>query len=203
MNAALYSIIANVISTKGKEVSVADLWNTIKGTVEGTSNENKPNEYHTADYGIIYRNTITNIICDKFGAKRKHRETGNVLVFDPEKVARTGRVYTSKISIQTKIVQHEEQGKDNHNPENPEGSEGSTAKDSNSTDSAPTENSGITTNSSEKLFQNEQNGTRVDTDFKQEERDNMTAYPIKPSEPSEPSARVESTDYCFSRTFLP
>ena len=108
-------------------------------------------------------------------------------------MARTGRVYTSKISIQTKIVQHEEQGKDNHNPENPEGSEGSTAKDSNSTDSVPTENIGITTNSSEKLFQNEQNGTRVDTDFKQEERDNMTAYPIKPSGPSEPSASVEPT----------
>ena len=99
-------------------------------------------------------------------------------------MARTGRVYTSKISIQTKIVQHEEQEKDNHNPENPEGSEGSTAKDSNCTDSVPTENSGITTNSSEKLFQNEQNGTRVDTDFIQKERDNMTAYSAKPSEPS-------------------
>ena len=77
-------------------------------------------------------------------------------------------------------------GKDN--PEDPEGSEGSTVKGSNSTDGAPTENSGITTNSSEKLFQNEQKGTRVDTDFTQEERDNMTAYPIKPSGPSEPSA---------------
>jgi hypothetical protein len=63
-------------------------------------------------------------------------------------------------------------------------------KDSNSTDSMPTENSGITTNSSEKLFQNEQNGTRVDTDFTQEERNNMTAYPTKPSEPSGPSARI-------------
>ena len=202
IEATLYSIIANVISTKGREVSVADLWNTIKGTVEGTSNENKPNEYHTADYGIIYRNTITNIICDKFGAKRKHRETGNVLVFDPEKVARAGRVYNSKISIQTKIVQQEEEGKDNHNPESPEGSEGSTAKDSNSTDSVPTENSGITTNSSEKLFQNEQNGTRVDTDFTQEKRDNMTAYPTKPSEPSGPSASVEPTSIVSVERFF-
>ena len=78
-------------------------------------------------------------------------------------------------------------------PEGSEGSEGSTAEDSNSTDSVPTENSGMTTNSSEKLFQNEQNGTRGDTDFSQEERDNMTAYPTKPSGPSEPSASVEST----------
>ena len=51
---------------------------------------------------------------------------------------------------------------------------------------------GITTNSSEKLFQNEQNDTRIDTDFTQEESDNTTAYPTKPSEPSGLSARVES-----------
>jgi hypothetical protein len=67
-------------------------------------------------------------------------------------------------------------------------------KDSNSTDSMPTENSGITTNSSEKLFQNEQNGTRVDTDFTQEERNNMTAYPTKPSDPSDPSAHNSSLE---------
>ena len=53
-------------------------------------------------------------------------------------------------------------------------------KDSNSTGSVPTENSSTMMNSSEKLFQNEQNGTRVDTDFTQEERNNMTAYPTKP-----------------------
>ena len=56
------------------------------------------------------------------------------------------------------------------------------------------ENSGYKRrNSSEKLFQNEQDDTRIDTDFKQEESNNMKAYPIKPSEPSEPSARIEST----------
>ncbi|MDF2769821.1 MAG: hypothetical protein K0S91_2656 [Nitrososphaeraceae archaeon] len=27
---------------------------------------------HPSDYDTIYRNTITNIICDKFGAKRKY-----------------------------------------------------------------------------------------------------------------------------------
>lgn len=29
---------------------------------------------HLSDYDTIYRNTITNIICDKFGAKRKYKE---------------------------------------------------------------------------------------------------------------------------------
>jgi hypothetical protein len=29
---------------------------------------------HPSDYGTIHRNTITNIICNKFGAKRKYKE---------------------------------------------------------------------------------------------------------------------------------
>jgi hypothetical protein len=31
-----------------------------------------PMNTHPSDYGTIHRNTITNIICDKFGAKRKY-----------------------------------------------------------------------------------------------------------------------------------
>ena len=45
--------------------------------------------------------------------------------------------------------------------------------------------------SSEKLFQNEQNGTRVDTDFTREERNNMAAYPTEPSDPSAHNGSLE------------
>jgi hypothetical protein len=69
IEAAVYPIIANAISHYGNEVSVSKLWQLIKNTIDCTSDERKPNEYQTSDYGTIYRNTITNIICDKFGAK--------------------------------------------------------------------------------------------------------------------------------------
>jgi hypothetical protein len=65
----------------------------------------------------------------------------------------------------------------------------------------PTENSGTMLNSSEKQIQNEQNGTGVDTDFTQEERDNMTAYPIKPSEHSDPSADTGSLEVSKSTIY--
>ena len=38
-----------------------------------------------SEYGTIYINTITDIICDKFGSKRKRKEKGNFLIFDPKK----------------------------------------------------------------------------------------------------------------------
>lgn len=41
------------------------------GNVSGYYDERKLNEYQTADYGNICRNSVTNIICDKFGAQKK------------------------------------------------------------------------------------------------------------------------------------
>jgi hypothetical protein len=116
LEAILYPIIANLISQYGSEISVAQIWDSIKDNIEGKWDERKPNEYHAADYDMIYRNTMTNIICDKFGAEKKHKEKGNVLIFNPQKVARAGKVYNSKVSIQTKLIQNR--------PEDSEGSEG-------------------------------------------------------------------------------
>jgi hypothetical protein len=55
----------------------------------------------------LYRNTITNIICDKFGAERKHTSNGNILIFDPEKLVRVGKTYNIETDIQTKVVENE------------------------------------------------------------------------------------------------
>ena len=191
----LHPIVTRLVSEEGSEISVKRIWEKIKETItEGYFDEKRPNEYQTLEYGTIYNNSISNILEHTFGGRPKHREHGNTFIFDIEELSRVGKAYHLPTKIQTRIVVKEEEGcYHGDSPEDPEGSEGSTAEDSNSTDSVPTENSGMTTNSSEKLFQNEQNGTRGDTDFSQEERDNMTAYPTKPSEPSEPSASVEST----------
>jgi hypothetical protein len=76
IEAALYPIIANSVSQYGNEVPAYAIWELIKSNVEGYWDERKPNEYQTSEHGTIYRNSITDIICDKFGAKRKHKETG-------------------------------------------------------------------------------------------------------------------------------
>lgn len=189
----LHPIVTNLVSEYGNEISVKQIWNAIKETIEGYSDEKKPNEYQTLEYGTIYNNSISNILEHTFGGRPKHREHGNTFIFDVEELSRVGKAYNLPTKIQTKIVVNEEEGcYYGDSPEDPEGSEGSMEKDSNSTDSMPTENSGTLMNSSEKLFQNEQNGTRVDIDFIQKERDNTTAYLTKPSEHSDPSAHNDS-----------
>ena len=79
----LYPIIINLIPVGGNEIPTSSIWNMItSGNVNGYYDDRRPNEYQTADFGTIYRNSITNIICDKFGAQRRHKEKGNILIFD-------------------------------------------------------------------------------------------------------------------------
>ena len=94
IEAALYPIIVNLCSIYGEELSVARIWEAIQNNIDGTADIYKINEFHTTDYGTLHRNTITNILCDKFGADRKHTNRGSVLTFNPIKLARIGRAYS-------------------------------------------------------------------------------------------------------------
>lgn len=105
IEAALYPIITNLISENGNQISARILWESIINAMDGYWDERKPNEYQTSEYGIVYRNTITTIICDKFGAKRKHKEKGNDLIFNPEKVTKVDKIYNTKTSIILNLFQ--------------------------------------------------------------------------------------------------
>jgi hypothetical protein len=122
IEAALHPMIVNLVSRNGREVPAKRIWSEIisGSIIEGHLDDKRPNEYQSADYGTLYRNTITNIICDKFGAERKHAEHGNVLRFDPEKLVKVGNAYNIGTNIQTKVVDDED-----GDPEGSESSEGS------------------------------------------------------------------------------
>jgi hypothetical protein len=131
IEAALLPIVANLLSafTHGngnshkKELRSSIIWDNItQGSIEGHYDEKKPNEYQTADYGTIYRNTITNIICDKFGAEKRHDRNGSTLKFDVEKLVKVAKSYDLEIDIQTEVTEFqqpqegiEDKGNDSNN----------------------------------------------------------------------------------------
>ncbi|HEY9385928.1 MAG TPA: hypothetical protein VIP70_02730, partial [Nitrososphaeraceae archaeon] len=190
IEAALYPTIASLISKYGNEVPASQAWESIKDHIEGTSPEKKPNEYHTSDFGIIYRNTITNIICDKFGAKRKHKETGNILIFNPQKVARAGKVYNTKVSIQTKILAVQDK------PEDPEGSEGSTATSVGRKDKQDVENE----ENSSQSNKNTQDIAQNPANILQQNDDRRLSISPEPSVLSEPSVIIQPNIYRLGHT---
>jgi hypothetical protein len=106
---AFLPILARLISTYGIEFRTSLVWNEITQTLEGTyDNLKQPNEFHTADFGTIYRNSITNLICDKFGADKRHGYKGSILTFDLDKFVGMCKNYGLDeneyvIDIQTKL----------------------------------------------------------------------------------------------------
>ncbi|MGH9988600.1 MAG: hypothetical protein ACRD8W_32105, partial [Nitrososphaeraceae archaeon] len=90
----LYKFIKEMLSNyKNNTISVKDIWEYTINNLGGVYDpDKKPNEFQSYDYDTIYRSTITKVL-EGFGAERKHKETGNVLIFDPKKLERIGKQY--------------------------------------------------------------------------------------------------------------
>jgi len=119
----LHRVVANLVNRFGIELYVKTIWEELRTSIpDGYYDEKKPNEYQTLEYGTIYNNSISNILEHTFGGRSKHRENGNLFIFDPEELERVGRAYNLKTKIQTKIVDLIEEHRTR--PEGSEGSEG-------------------------------------------------------------------------------
>ena len=116
IDAALAPLLTHLVNNIDTTITVKQLWAFLPDFISGIQDEKKPNEvYHTDDYGPIYRNTITNIICDRFGAKRRRTKDGSIIIFNPSKLARACKTFDVKTSIQTKLVGDETKSKEERN----------------------------------------------------------------------------------------
>jgi hypothetical protein len=114
LEARVYPIIVDIVSKYGNENSTSLLWDHITGSIggyfdkyldkEGNECIKNPNVFHTLDSGNLYRISTIRMIRDKFGAEMKHKNTGNVLVFDPNHLVRAGKIYGKTKGIQTKLL---------------------------------------------------------------------------------------------------
>ena len=102
LESRLLLIIYELISRCGSTFPFKIFWAQLTYDLAGETDEKKPNDYHTEDYGTIHRNTITNLLQDKFGAQTKHTKNGNVLVFDLGNILKLLGQHNTKISVKIK-----------------------------------------------------------------------------------------------------
>jgi hypothetical protein len=105
IEAILLPIIRKLLSEETRKedpkVPVSRIWETIKVDVGEENSSINPNECYT-DYGTLYRNTITKIICDKFGAEVKRLHGGKrALEFNLDKLRKIEKAYGSQSRILT------------------------------------------------------------------------------------------------------
>jgi hypothetical protein len=105
----VYPIIEDVVSKLGNVISSRAIWELITGSIEGffdtdrDGNKTRPILFHSEDHGDLYMKTMTNMICDKFGAKLKHGNRGNNLVFDRDYLLNIGKAYDRYEGIQSRL----------------------------------------------------------------------------------------------------
>jgi len=172
IEAILIPVIINLVEKKGNEISSNVIWSHITENIEGEFPYGSTNEYHIADY-ILYRNTITKILEDKFGAEPpKHTRKGNVVIFNLDKLKKIQKSYESDTDIKI-----ETRKKNLLECEGSEGSEGTT-------NSAPRfDNLDVEKNLKvlQRYYENKVNA------LKKPELEKSTIHPAIPLEPSHPS----------------
>jgi len=122
LEAMIYPIVLNIVRNEGecccdygnkdnpelprhlKSVPAIDVWGDVILSLEGAQDKENPSLFYSDEFGKIYRNNITKIICDKFGAEIDHRQKGNILVFDTDYLIKTGKIYLNMGIIKTKAV---------------------------------------------------------------------------------------------------
>ena len=98
----LLQIVATLVKYEGPEISSQKIWNELMEEIPGMLNEKNPNEYHTNDYGTIYRtSTLPSYLGDSFGGVVKHTKKGNFWIFNRETIENLAKEDKSRITIST------------------------------------------------------------------------------------------------------
>jgi hypothetical protein len=101
----LHRVVTNLVNRHSNELYVKTIWDKLRTSIpDGYYDEKKPNEYQTLEYGTIYNNSVSNILEHIFGGRSRHKEAGNLFIFDPEELERVGRAYNLTTNIQTKLL---------------------------------------------------------------------------------------------------
>jgi hypothetical protein len=104
LEAVIYPIIVSIVSEIGERISTSGIWELITKSLEGDLDEKNTNVFYSSDYGKIYRNRITRMICDKFGAEIDHKEGGNEITFNLEYLTKIGKIYENNEKMRIRPI---------------------------------------------------------------------------------------------------
>ena len=100
IESVLLKVVATLVKFNGPRISSKSIWNELMNEIPGILNEKNPNEYHTDDYGTIYRtSTLSGYLGDSFGGVVRHGKKGNDWIFDPETIQRLAQEDKTRITI--------------------------------------------------------------------------------------------------------
>jgi hypothetical protein len=106
IESAIFPIIKGLIKRDGMRLLYAKIWNNVIDKVPGNVDPKNPNAFYTTEYGRLNRNTLSQLIEDKFGSGRERGNAGSIIIFDKNKLSRFDGLYESqdfKIVVKPKM----------------------------------------------------------------------------------------------------
>lgn len=124
---ALVSILCNLIGTEANDsLPVSRVWQKIVTAFGGSryfdneGNDSYPDEFHSTEYGTLYKRSVMKIIYDKLGAesKREGQERIRHVSFNIGELLRIEKFYDSEVRIKTTLKMADNKDNKDNRPDN-------------------------------------------------------------------------------------
>jgi hypothetical protein len=100
LEAILLPVIIDLVQQNGSQHLTGDIWDFIRPRLNGQSDPVDTNRFYVGEY-TLYKNWITRLLEDKFGAGYKHTEQGGQLTFSLDKLQKIAKSYQLETNIKT------------------------------------------------------------------------------------------------------
>ena len=135
-HAALLSVVGGTIRKKISDEPIkyldgkvdaysSEFWDELPEHIIGQQDEKRPGEYHSIEFGTMYKGTVSKILHDNFGVESRHTNQGSLLTFDRHTIEKLEtqlngkiRISPKKVTPVTPVTAGEEGGMENNNNSN-------------------------------------------------------------------------------------
>jgi len=103
-DAIIYPAVKDTVEKLGNSIASSEFWNEVTKILtdrqEGNIDPDNPNIFQGSDFRL-YRNQLTTLCCDKFGAESEHKRDGNIITFDVHHLTKVSKIYDNTKGIKT------------------------------------------------------------------------------------------------------
>lgn len=94
------------------ELLARDFWAILPDRIPGQQDDKKPGEYHSTEFGTLYKRTVGTIMHDNIGVESRHTKNGALYTFNRHTINRlrsqlNGKIRIKKGDLVTQVTQGE------------------------------------------------------------------------------------------------
>jgi hypothetical protein len=86
------------------EAYASEFWSELPEHIKGEQDDKRPGEYHSVEFGTLYKGTVSRMLQDNFGVESRHTRQGSLLTFDCATIIKLQSQLNTKIRVSRDAV---------------------------------------------------------------------------------------------------